>query len=176
METPSDSSPVGPSSEMAALLARIAEVEEDVRDAKKAMKRAEQRDPEGTGSEVSACRQTLNTMGAILHDLYEEKKRLTAETAGERASVVVDSVVYCFVYYEFAFIHLFPPYRLDYSCICFVIYCMPIHLNHPLTVVSIDPTGSTNEIYAYLKKESLISTIPPTKQVCEVYIFVCYTV
>ena len=42
-----------------------------------------------------------------------------------------------------------------------------------LPFVFIDPTGSVDDMYAYLKKEALISTIPPTNQVCEVYLYVC---
>jgi len=73
----------GPIDEMAALLVKIEKAESRVDNAEADLNKAKERDPEGTGSEVSACRQTLNNMSAILHDLYEKEKRLTAGTAGE---------------------------------------------------------------------------------------------
>lgn len=98
-DTQASSSSVGPSAEMAALLTKTAEAEEDVRDAKKALKRAEERDPTGTGSEVSRKEQILIGAQAILHDLYEE--RLAAAMARKKTALtplipLIASILYLF--------------------------------------------------------------------------------
>ena len=81
------------SDELAALLAKIAKAEARVDKAQTALDRAEERDPAGTGSEVSRKEQIL--IGALTtHNLLlEEKKRLTAMAGtaageGERLSVI----------------------------------------------------------------------------------------
>ena len=83
MSAATGSSAVGASAEMATLLNDIAKQKTRVDKAEAALERAEARDPAGTGSEVSACRQILIGAQTILHDLYEKEKRLTAGTAGE---------------------------------------------------------------------------------------------
>ena len=74
------SSSMDGSSEMALLLARIAKAETRVDKAEAALEEAEARRDR---DEVSACRQILIGSQTTLNLLYEEKKRLTAATAGE---------------------------------------------------------------------------------------------
>jgi hypothetical protein len=73
----------GPIDELAALLVKIETAETDVDDAEAALNKAKERDPEGTGSAVSRKEQILLESQKTLNLLYEEKKRLTAGTAGE---------------------------------------------------------------------------------------------
>lgn len=72
-----------PSPELTALLDKIEKAEARVDRAEAALQRAEERVTIDT-DEVRDCRQMLNNMTAILHDLYVEK-RLMERTAGECA-------------------------------------------------------------------------------------------
>jgi len=75
----------GPIDELAALQADIVKQKTRVDNAEADLRKAKERDPEGTGSEVSRKEQILIGAQAILHDLYEKEMRLTAGTAGECA-------------------------------------------------------------------------------------------
>ena len=78
MEAPSHSFLAGPTLEMAALPA-------DVREAKAALKRANEERARGYRDKVSACRQMLIESQRTLNLLYEKNKRLAAGTEGKRA-------------------------------------------------------------------------------------------
>lgn len=98
MSSASASSAVGVLGIPADLLADMDEAKADVRKAKAALERAEDERARGTRDEVSACRQTLNNMTAILNLLYEKEKRLTAGTGEARRS---GPIVICFTFYLF---------------------------------------------------------------------------